>query len=245
MPPCGGAPYSSASSRNPKRLLRFLFAEAQRRENLRLHVAAVNTNRARAQLHAVQHQVVGFRAAARRIGRQLFEILVVHRGEGMVRGVPAALLLVPFEHREIDHPQELEVLGSSSLCRSLYFCAACSRSWPQASSTRFFRTLPFRLARPSGQQQQIVLGRARALAHLGHLLGKIAIQPLHVVDRRAARAPGRKPSNRRVLCGDTAPVFGITNGDQRQALRRSDSAPRNRSSTQWNGGMRRSGLSLP
>ena len=109
MPPCGGAPYSRASSKKPNALASLLFAEAQRGENLRLHVAAMDTNRARAQLRSVQHQIVRFGAAMRRVCRQLVDILVVNRSERMVRRVPAAFFLIPLEHREIHHPQELEI----------------------------------------------------------------------------------------------------------------------------------------
>ena len=56
----------------------FFLAEAERSENLGLHVPAMNTNRSRAKLGAVQHQVVGFCPAMCRVGGQLIEILIVH-----------------------------------------------------------------------------------------------------------------------------------------------------------------------
>src|SRR5215467_1687110 len=68
MPPCGGAPYSSASSRKPKRRFGFLLAETESGEDLRLHVTAVNTDRTRGQLHAIQHQVIRLGTAVRGIG---------------------------------------------------------------------------------------------------------------------------------------------------------------------------------
>ncbi len=116
MPPCGGAPYSSASSRKPKRRARFVVAESQRRKDLGLHVAPVNTNRARGQLHAVQHQVVGLGSAMGRVGGQLLQVLVMHRSERVVCGGPAALFLVPFEHREIHHPQETADSSDRAAC---------------------------------------------------------------------------------------------------------------------------------
>ncbi len=116
IPPCGGAPYSSASSRKPKRRLASSSENPSARENLGLHVAAMNTNGARAQLGAVQHQVVRFGAAARRIAGQLLDIFVVHRSERMMRRVPAILFLVPFEHREIDHPERLENSSGRAAC---------------------------------------------------------------------------------------------------------------------------------
>ena len=49
MPPCGGAPYCSASSRKPNLRLRFLGVDLQRAEHLALHFLAVDTHRAAAQ----------------------------------------------------------------------------------------------------------------------------------------------------------------------------------------------------
>ena len=133
IPPCGGAPYSSASSRNPKRCLASSSEESERRENLGLHVAAMNTNGAGAQFGAVQHHVVRFGAAARRIAGQLVEIFVVHRSERMVRRVPAVLFLVPFEHREIHHPERLEIHAGPAACAGRCISAPANRrSWPQA-----------------------------------------------------------------------------------------------------------------
>ena len=140
---------------------------------LRLHVAAMNTNRARAELGAVQHQVVRLRAAMRRIGGELFEIFVMHRRERMMRGVPAVLFFVPLEHREIDHPQKRKSFGSSSLCRSLYFCAACKRKWPAGQLARCLRgAAP--LASPP-QPQSISKSSSvapSALANFRHRAGK-------------------------------------------------------------------------
>src|SRR5450432_1874808 len=67
----------------------FFVGHAERGEDLGLHIAAVNTNRAGAEFHAVQHQVIRAGAAAGRVRGQLAQILVVYRREGMVRGVPA------------------------------------------------------------------------------------------------------------------------------------------------------------
>src|SRR5271168_3471162 len=79
-----------------------LFAKTQRRENLRLHVAAMNTDGARTKFGAIQDQIVRLGAAPRRVGGKLLEILVMHRSEGMMRRVPPAIFLVPFEHGKID-----------------------------------------------------------------------------------------------------------------------------------------------
>ena len=50
MPPCGGAPYCSASSRKPNFGLRLLGVDLQRAEHLALHLLAVDTHRAAAEL---------------------------------------------------------------------------------------------------------------------------------------------------------------------------------------------------
>jgi len=78
---------------------------------LRLHVATVDTDRARAQFHAVQNEVIRFCAASRRVIRQFVEILIEHGSKWMVRRVPAILFGIPLEHREIRNPQELEPPG--------------------------------------------------------------------------------------------------------------------------------------
>ena len=44
-----------------------------------------------------------------------FEIFVMHRSEWVVRRVPAIVFVIPLEHREIHHPQELEVFRIEQL----------------------------------------------------------------------------------------------------------------------------------
>src|SRR2546421_77101 len=43
------------------------------------------------------------------------DVLIVDRGEGMVRRHPAIILVVPLEHRKIHHPQELKILRVQQL----------------------------------------------------------------------------------------------------------------------------------
>ena len=64
MPPCGGAPQASASSRKPNFLRCSSGADPERREHLRLHLRLVDAHRAAADLPAVQHDVVGLRERA-------------------------------------------------------------------------------------------------------------------------------------------------------------------------------------
>ena len=77
MPPWGGAPYCSASSRKPN-FAGFLGADLQRAEHLALHFLAVDTDRAAADFPAVQHHVVGLGEGLARIGFE--EVLVAVLG---------------------------------------------------------------------------------------------------------------------------------------------------------------------
>src|SRR5439155_20891370 len=90
--------------------MRLLGGESERREDLRLHVPAVNTDRPRSKLDTIQDNVVGFRTAARRVRGQLLKIVVMHGSEWMMGCVPTVLLRVPLEHREIHDPEEFEFL---------------------------------------------------------------------------------------------------------------------------------------
>ena len=76
MPPCGGAPNFSASSRKPNFCCASSRADAEQVEHRRLHVLAVNTHRAAADLRAVQHHVVGLRERVRRIRAERGRIVV-------------------------------------------------------------------------------------------------------------------------------------------------------------------------
>ena len=107
MPPCGGAPYCSASSRKPNFVALVLGADAERAEHLRLHVRAVDPHRAAADFPAVQHHVVGLGERVAGVGREQVLVAVLGRGERMVARRPGLRLLVVLEHREIDHPQRL------------------------------------------------------------------------------------------------------------------------------------------
>ena len=167
--------------------LGFFLGEPERGENLRLHVAAMNTNRARAQFHAVQHQVVRLGAAARRIGGQLLEILVMHRSERMMRRVPAILFVVPFEHREIHHPEELEILGVEQLVAVVVLLRGVQTQLPAGLIDGLFGTLALaaRRAQPASISRSSSPAPA-ALAHLRHLLRIVAVQALQIVENAQA-----------------------------------------------------------
>ena len=77
-------------------------ADADQLEDPLLDVDRVVADRAAADLGAVQHQVVG-------AGQQCGWIIEIAGGggEGVVLGFPAALLVVPQEHRKLDHPADV------------------------------------------------------------------------------------------------------------------------------------------
>ena len=70
MPPCGGGPYLNASSRKPNLSSRLLLGDAEQVEDPLLHVGAVDTDRAAADLVAVADDVVG---VGQRLARVVLE----------------------------------------------------------------------------------------------------------------------------------------------------------------------------
>ena len=70
MPPCGGVPYLSASSRKPNLRFCFFRTDAEQIEHGRLHFGAMDTHRAAADFRTVQHHVVALAHGIRRIGAQ-------------------------------------------------------------------------------------------------------------------------------------------------------------------------------
>ena len=105
MPPCGGAPCLSASIRKPNRSSALARVDAERLEHAVLHLGAVDPDAAAAQLRPVQHEVVRARPRGRRLRLEQLQRLVGRRGERMVQRVPAALVVVPLDQREVGHPQ--------------------------------------------------------------------------------------------------------------------------------------------
>ena len=110
MPPCGGAPYCSASSRKPNRSCCRCSVDAQQREHLRLHAGVVDPDRAAAGLAAVDHQVVRLGPHLRRVAVEQVNVLVQRRGERVVHRGPALLLGVVGEHRKLDDPRKMHRL---------------------------------------------------------------------------------------------------------------------------------------
>ena len=100
---------------------RFFFGHAQRAEDSALHILAVNTNRSRPQLRAIQHHVIGQRPhRAQRRQRivqrlharlQLRHILFMRRGKRMMRRHPASSRPHPTRTWESSSPTENENLS--------------------------------------------------------------------------------------------------------------------------------------
>src|ERR1700723_531633 len=99
---------------------RFFLRHAQCAEDSTLHILAVNTNRAKAQFGAIEHDVIRQRPHRAQLrlrivqrlhaGLQLGHVFFVRRRKRMMRGHPTLLAFVPLEHRKIRDPQESKVL---------------------------------------------------------------------------------------------------------------------------------------
>ena len=85
----------------PELALCLLRANAEQAEHLLLHLAAVDTDAAAEQLPAVADEVVGVGANPAGVGVHERDVLDVRRGEWVVRRLPAALGLTPFEERVV------------------------------------------------------------------------------------------------------------------------------------------------
>ena len=137
-------------------------------------------------------------------------ILVQYRRERMVRRVPAVLLLVPFEHREIDHPQPLKILRVEQLVPVVVLLRHVQ---PQ---------LPARLIRPSLPDDApsarpptpAIISRSSsaapdALAHLRHRAGIVFFEALRVVEDAQPALLSVRLDFVALLAADRAPSSGI------------------------------------
>ena len=107
-PPCGGAPNLKALIMPEKFVSTSSLRIAGDLERLVHDVGAVVADRARAQLHAVADDVIlPGEDVERVLALQRLHLALRHR-EGVVAEVDLLLLLVIFEHREIDDPAEAE-----------------------------------------------------------------------------------------------------------------------------------------
>jgi hypothetical protein len=121
MPPCGGAPYCSASSRKPNRSLAVAGVDAQQ-ANTFCCTLIVDPNRAAARFVAVDHQVV--RHARPCPGRcPAADVLRPRGGERMVHAAQRFSSAPVLEHRELDDPREVHRFGSYSFSSAPAACA--------------------------------------------------------------------------------------------------------------------------
>ena len=119
-------------------------ADAERRENARLHVRLMDTHGAPADLPAVQHDVVGLGERVARIGREAVLVPVLGRGERMM---PRAPMRRP--------PRPARTSGSRRPTTASSPASNRPRSWPMrarsapsVSLTTFARSAPKKIRSP-------------------------------------------------------------------------------------------------
>ena len=88
-PPCGGAPYSNGLRKKPNLRVGLLVGDAEGGEDPPLQLGLVDPDRARAELPAVEHEVVGLRAHRHRIGLEQVDVVGVGHRERVVAGLRA------------------------------------------------------------------------------------------------------------------------------------------------------------
>src|SRR5579863_1278614 len=86
---------------------RLFVRQAEGLKHPRLHVLPMNSDAARTQLHAVQHDIVALRPAIPGRRLELLQIFLDDPRERMLRAHPALLRLAPLEKREAGDPREL------------------------------------------------------------------------------------------------------------------------------------------
>ena len=82
-----------------------LGSEAENLKNLLLQLGIVDTDAATAYFNSVDYHIIGIGAHACGIGIQQGHVLRLGRGEGMVHGHQALLLVAPLVHGEVHNPQ--------------------------------------------------------------------------------------------------------------------------------------------
>ena len=100
----------------------------------------------------------------------------------MVGGVPALFFLVPLEHREVGHPQELKILRIQQLVLVGIFLRGVKAQLAARHQHRLLGTLALGFARPSCEHQQIFLGCPTTLTDLRHGSGVVPLQPFDIVE---------------------------------------------------------------
>ncbi len=127
-------------------------------------------------------------------------ILVVHRSERMVRRVPAVLFLIPFEHREVHHPQELEILPVQQLVAVVVFLRGVQAQLPASHAERFPRGAALSVRRPIRPGAVNPLPRAAYACEPRPSPPENRDPGASRRHRRADRARSRRPSGRRAPC---------------------------------------------
>ena len=87
----------------PEPLPDLLLGKAQGLKHGLLDLPVMDTHRAAAQLHAVQHHVVSLGPNPSRFRQQILYILGIGHGKGMVCGHPAVFLLGELKLGEVRH----------------------------------------------------------------------------------------------------------------------------------------------
>ena len=91
-------------------LLRRFLSKAEGFEHTVLQVTVVDTQRAAAQFHAVEHDIVGLGTYLAGVGLQILNILVHRSGKGMMHRLVAARFVVIFKLRELGYPQKFVLI---------------------------------------------------------------------------------------------------------------------------------------
>ena len=142
MPPWGGAPIASASSRKPN-FDRCSAGEIRSRsKTLACSSGSWMRNEPPASSIAVADEVVGDRRRPAGVAVEQRLALGGRPGEGVVDGVPALELGVPLEHREVGDPEEAPGLGVDQLELAARGGAAARRGRARPSPARRRRREP-------------------------------------------------------------------------------------------------------
>ena len=121
MPPCGGAPYCSASSRKPNLLLLVLGrrCRATRTPSPARPAGGSAPSRRRSPSRSARRRRPS-RARCAGIRREQLLVAVLRRGERMMARGPRLRVVVELEHREVDDPQRLPArLGKAAVVADL------------------------------------------------------------------------------------------------------------------------------
>ena len=199
-PPWGGGPYLKASSRKPNFARASSSDRPERAEDARLHVGAMDPDRAARDLVAVEHQVVGARPHAGRIALEAVEIV----GRGEVNGWwaaarwPSSLRL---EQRELGDPAEPPAALSPSLGMRPSLSARCRRRAPSTVlASLLARRTEGTADRPPEAGRGVDLGAGRRSSSSSASASRRRPARRARAPARARRTPWRTPPACRPRC---------------------------------------------